>query len=316
MHTRTPTRTRAPAPTVKPVPARTHARTRPHARTNARTNARTHKRARPCTHARPPRWQVSLLGLQLTSQHHGEAVTVGGGGGGGAASALRGAEKAWRLAAFGRGGNGKARPGVHPGAQGRKRAGPPVWTSPFHHSNASARAPTARVSRQLLPNILLAIADDLQRSDLGSYNHDAWMTKLTPHIDSIGARGGGRTFLDAHTSSPLCTPSRLAMLTGRYASCAYANAAAGVSSSAGTSIASTASSSTGAFVSGGVGASEAGKGFDGGKSGGGAHASVARRMVRQMGLNGTMTFSPEVPSLDFNLELSPSRLAREGISTG
>jgi len=63
------------------------------------------------------------------------------------------------------------------------------------------------------PDILLIIADDVARNHLGAYGSTHG---LTPAIDSIGA--GGLTFTNAFTTSPLCTPSRFSILTGRYAS--------------------------------------------------------------------------------------------------
>lgn len=61
-------------------------------------------------------------------------------------------------------------------------------------------------------NILLLYADDLGYGDLGCYNPDSKIP--TPHLDRL-AREGLR-FSDAHSSSGVCTPSRYAMLTGRY----------------------------------------------------------------------------------------------------
>jgi arylsulfatase A-like enzyme len=63
------------------------------------------------------------------------------------------------------------------------------------------------------PNILLILADDLGIGDVSCYNpQSAWRT---PHLDRL-AREGLR-FTDAHAASSLCTPSRYALLTGRYA---------------------------------------------------------------------------------------------------
>ena len=63
------------------------------------------------------------------------------------------------------------------------------------------------------PNILYILADDLGLGDVSCYNpKSAWQT---PHLDRL-AREGLR-FTDAHSASSLCTPSRYALLTGRYA---------------------------------------------------------------------------------------------------
>jgi len=61
------------------------------------------------------------------------------------------------------------------------------------------------------PNIVLIYADDLGYGDV-SCNGGA---VETPHIDRL-AREGLR-FTDAHSSAATCTPSRFALLTGRYA---------------------------------------------------------------------------------------------------
>lgn len=63
------------------------------------------------------------------------------------------------------------------------------------------------------PNIVYILADDLGIGDVSSYNlKSAWQT---PHLDRL-AREGLR-FDAAHSASSLCTPSRYAFLTGRYA---------------------------------------------------------------------------------------------------
>ena len=63
------------------------------------------------------------------------------------------------------------------------------------------------------PNIIYIFADDLGIGDVSAYNpKSAWKT---PHLDRL-AREGMR-FDAAHSASALCTPSRYALLTGRYA---------------------------------------------------------------------------------------------------
>lgn len=62
------------------------------------------------------------------------------------------------------------------------------------------------------PNVVLLYADDMGFGDLGANNPDSKIP--TPHLDRL-AREGMR-FTDAHSSSGICTPSRYALLSGRY----------------------------------------------------------------------------------------------------
>ena len=63
------------------------------------------------------------------------------------------------------------------------------------------------------PNILYILTDDLGYGDVSSFNpKSAWRT---PNIDRLAREGV--VFTDAHAASSLCTPSRYALLTGRYA---------------------------------------------------------------------------------------------------
>ena len=61
------------------------------------------------------------------------------------------------------------------------------------------------------PNIIFIFADDLGYGDMGCYG----ATKITtPNVDQIAAQG--IHFMDAHSSSAVCTPSRYSVMTGRY----------------------------------------------------------------------------------------------------
>jgi arylsulfatase A-like enzyme len=61
-----------------------------------------------------------------------------------------------------------------------------------------------------LPNIVLIVADDLGYGDLSSYGH---ATLKTPSLDRLADEG--LRFTAFYAASPLCSPSRAAMMTGR-----------------------------------------------------------------------------------------------------
>ena len=62
------------------------------------------------------------------------------------------------------------------------------------------------------PNILIIYADDMGYGDLNCQNPDSKIP--TPHLDKLASEG--MRFVDGHSSSGVCTPSRYALLTGRY----------------------------------------------------------------------------------------------------
>jgi arylsulfatase A-like enzyme len=72
-------------------------------------------------------------------------------------------------------------------------------------------APVADASKLNRPNIIVILADDLGITDLSLYG-----SKLvsTPNIDRIGK--DGVMFSEGYISSPVCSPSRAGLLTGRY----------------------------------------------------------------------------------------------------
>ena len=63
------------------------------------------------------------------------------------------------------------------------------------------------------PNVLVILADDLGIGDLGCFHPESRIP--TPRLDALAAEG--MRFTDAHSPSAVCTPTRYALLTGRYA---------------------------------------------------------------------------------------------------
>lgn len=63
------------------------------------------------------------------------------------------------------------------------------------------------------PNVVVILADDLGYGDVAYLNSSSRIP--TPNLDALA--GQGITFLDAHTPSGVCTPTRYGLLTGRYA---------------------------------------------------------------------------------------------------
>ncbi len=61
------------------------------------------------------------------------------------------------------------------------------------------------------PNIVVIFADDLGYGDLGCFGHPSIRT---PNLDRMAAEG--MRFTDFYSAAEVCTPSRAALLTGRY----------------------------------------------------------------------------------------------------
>ena len=78
---------------------------------------------------------------------------------------------------------------------------------------AAASGAAAGPDRGSSPNIVVLLADDLGFGDPRCYNPGS--KAPTPHIDRLARQG--RRFTDAHSPSSVCSPTRYALLTGRYA---------------------------------------------------------------------------------------------------
>ena len=77
-------------------------------------------------------------------------------------------------------------------------------------SIASAKYGLCANSRSV-PNIVLILADDLGWWDLGCYGSEFHQT---PHLDRFAAQG--MRFTDAYAACNCCSPTRAAILTGKY----------------------------------------------------------------------------------------------------
>ncbi len=65
------------------------------------------------------------------------------------------------------------------------------------------------------PNIVFIVADDLGYADLGCYGgRDASFGAVSPELDAMAA--GGIRFTDGYANSPVCSPTRFALMTARY----------------------------------------------------------------------------------------------------
>ncbi|GHC97762.1 N-acetylgalactosamine-6-sulfatase [Pseudorhodoferax aquiterrae] len=65
------------------------------------------------------------------------------------------------------------------------------------------------------PNLIFIVADDLGYADLGCYGgRPAGFGPVSPHIDALAA--GGLRFTEGYSNSPVCSPTRFALMTMRY----------------------------------------------------------------------------------------------------
>jgi arylsulfatase A len=80
----------------------------------------------------------------------------------------------------------------------------------FLHSVAAAACAPLAAAAERPPNIVLIYCDDLGYGDLGCYGSQI----RTPNIDRIGVEG--IRFTQFYSANPVCSPSRAALLTGRY----------------------------------------------------------------------------------------------------
>ena len=73
----------------------------------------------------------------------------------------------------------------------------------------------SRRKRSPRPNFVFILADDLGYADLGCFGgRDAAFGPVSPHLDRMAAQG--LQFTHGYANSPVCSPTRFALITGRY----------------------------------------------------------------------------------------------------
>jgi arylsulfatase A len=72
----------------------------------------------------------------------------------------------------------------------------------------------ARQDAAQKPNVVIILADDFGYGSTNAYGADPKLVR-TPHLDRLAQEG--RRFTDANTTSSVCSPTRYALMTGRYA---------------------------------------------------------------------------------------------------
>lgn len=76
---------------------------------------------------------------------------------------------------------------------------------------ASSSAPSSSGASSSRPNIVYIMADDLGYADLSGYGRKDYKT---PALDQLAAEG--TRFTQAYAIAPVCTPTRVGLMTGRY----------------------------------------------------------------------------------------------------
>jgi len=65
---------------------------------------------------------------------------------------------------------------------------------------------------KIQPNVLLVLVDDLGWADVGAFNPET--NYATPHMDKLAQEG--LLFTDGYAASPVCSPTRAALITGQH----------------------------------------------------------------------------------------------------
>jgi arylsulfatase A-like enzyme len=78
-------------------------------------------------------------------------------------------------------------------------------------ATGAALAPAILRGQRRKPNLVFLMSDDMGYADLGCFGS---RDIRTPHIDRLAAEGV--RFTDCYSNGPVCTPTRVGLMTGRY----------------------------------------------------------------------------------------------------
>jgi arylsulfatase len=88
-----------------------------------------------------------------------------------------------------------------------------IWIGMLASVAAAITAITPVAGQQQKPNILFILADNVDYGDIGAYGGGELRGAQTPRVDQLA----GESFrMTQFLVEPGCTPSRAAMMTGRY----------------------------------------------------------------------------------------------------
>src|SRR6476646_4844494 len=88
-----------------------------------------------------------------------------------------------------------------------------IWIGLLASFAAMIAASTPAAGQQQKPNILFILADNVGYGDIGAYGGGELRGAPTPRIDQLAAES---LRLTQFLVEPACTPSRAALMTGRY----------------------------------------------------------------------------------------------------